>query len=208
MSSKHGLAVGAVTADKLAAGAVTQAKIGAAAVGQGELKTALQQATQAGDGIQNIALTGGNYSLAYFWSSDNAAGGGVYRTMQSYPATSGATSVSLAAYGSASNSYLYCRYIQASPPDNLGDGEFTGFVFLQVRPDGSIAAVDVAEDSPWIYNGPNKINPYTQFRNASGVRYRRVSKIIAEYGGLKSALAAGLTRAQIMDRLMTDSLVD
>lgn len=201
-SASVSLGSSSITTTMLADLAVTEAKLAASAVSQGKLKTALQQqSANPGANRVDIAATGGTYTLT---RSLDVGGGDV----SLLAAATGSYTVTMGHNNTGTVYYYQSRYIQASPPDNLGDGEFTGFVFIEMRPNGTIAAVDMADDSPWIYNGPNKLDPYTQFHNASGVRYRRVRQIIAEFGGVSAALASGLTRAQIMDRLVTDSLVD
>lgn len=51
------------------------------------------------------------------------------------------------------------RYITASPPYNLGDGDTDAFVFLLVNADGSVRQSYIANDPPWAYNGPTRIFP-------------------------------------------------
>lgn len=79
--------------------------------------------------------------------------------------------------------------------------------YAVMRPDGTIAAVDVAEDTPWYYNGPHRINPHTVFER-DGRKFRRVRQLFAEHGTLRAARQAGLPRRIILDRLATDPLVE
>lgn len=44
------------------------------------------------------------------------------------------------------------RYVQASPPYDLGDGAVQGFVYVALRPDGTVASTYIAEDPPWYGN--------------------------------------------------------
>ena len=49
------------------------------------------------------------------------------------------------------------RFVQASPPYNLGNGDIPLFVFVEVASDGSILGTCVSTDPPWAYNGPTNI---------------------------------------------------
>ena len=51
------------------------------------------------------------------------------------------------------------RYVQASPPYDLGDGEVPLFIFLAMKADGTIGHASIAEDPPWAGNGPTDITP-------------------------------------------------
>ena len=51
------------------------------------------------------------------------------------------------------------RYVQASPPYNLGHGDCSQFIFLGVRSDGTIISVSTAADPPWAGQGPTDITP-------------------------------------------------
>lgn len=51
------------------------------------------------------------------------------------------------------------RYIQASPPYDLGDGECGLFVEAEMLPDGSISGLYIAPDPIWANNGPTQIRP-------------------------------------------------
>jgi hypothetical protein len=64
------------------------------------------------------------------------------------------------------------RYVQASPPYDLGNGEIPLFIFAHMRADGSIGGLYIAEDPPWANNGPTSIRPdYVDPR--TGKKYQR-----------------------------------
>lgn len=67
------------------------------------------------------------------------------------------------------------RYITASPPYNLGDGEVGGFIFTLVNSSGEIVSHYAADAPPWAYNGPTNIRPSRQCL-ATGKKFRRVMK--------------------------------
>lgn len=49
------------------------------------------------------------------------------------------------------------RYVTASPPFDLGDGELAGFIFARVNRAGDIVGTYIADVPPWAYNGPTRI---------------------------------------------------
>lgn len=51
------------------------------------------------------------------------------------------------------------RYVTASPPYDLGDGEVGLFVYALVDGNGDVVATWSAQDPPWAYNGPTDIMP-------------------------------------------------
>ncbi len=58
--------------------------------------------------------------------------------------------------GSATGVKYNWRYIQSSPPYDLGDGEVAGFVYATVDNTGTPLAWSVSEDPPWAYDGPTR----------------------------------------------------
>ena len=65
------------------------------------------------------------------------------------------------------------RYVTASPPYNLGDGEIPLFVFAAVHSGGQIAATWVAPDPPWANNGPTDIRPQLVDRQGRAFKFER-----------------------------------
>jgi len=131
---------------------IPQGGIGASAVGQGELKTALQQSTIGGTGQGDFNFTGGAYTLGW----------GMGGNGQSVAAHSTAGYVwGIRAQGTAGPSYFQTRYLTASEPYNLGNGDIPLFVFAVIDSSGNIVMSDVAEAPPWFYNGrpENTFNP-------------------------------------------------
>ena len=68
--------------------------------------------------------------------------------------------------------YLQQRYIQASPPYDLGDGEIPRFIFVIVDSNGKVESVYHAPEAPWHYNGPTNVKA-DFYRNGKGYRLRR-----------------------------------
>ncbi len=176
----HGVA-GVVTITSAAgftAGVVDQAAIGAAAVGQGELKTTTGEVSTGGTTPTPLTLPGGEYGFFPQVRHSTGGGGGAHTvlfgngTEQATGSTSYVTIVMLNV-GSSGQAYAQQRYVQASPPYDLGNGDIPLFIFLAVRPDGSIAHGYLAEDPPWANNGPTDIRA-DYFRNGKAFQRRKV----------------------------------
>lgn len=76
-------------------------------------------------------------------------------------------------------SYVQNRYIQASPPYNLGEGNIPLFMFLWVKKgSGELMASNIAPDPTWANNGPTQIRPH--FFGEDGKPYRRRLKLDAD----------------------------
>ena len=57
------------------------------------------------------------------------------------------------------------RYISASPPYNIGDGDIANFTYLVYDKNNQLVASYVADTPPWAYNGPTNIMPDLVKRN-------------------------------------------
>jgi hypothetical protein len=150
------------------AGSVDQAAIGAAAVGQGELKTttASQSGAPAAGAAFTVTLTGGTYSWWNFqgtgrmfgWNGNSGAG-----VLDIYCSTIAATAVPAW--------YCYERYVQASPPYDMGDGEIELFVYAMLeKGTGVILGLSLAPDPTWAYHGPTDIRATGKNRNGKKTR--------------------------------------
>jgi hypothetical protein len=110
--------------------------------------------------------------------------GGQYGFYPRTSSTNGAEVVLLDSFKSSLGSYIdttvansynwHQRYMTASPPFNLGDGDVHGFIFLRIR-DSVLLDSWVADVPPWAYNGPTDIRPHIRDRK-TGRKYRRVSR--------------------------------
>jgi hypothetical protein len=139
--------------------------IPAASVAQGNLKTTTGEVTTASTTGVNLTLPGGEYgfypslrvtvsdAIAY-WGAD---GSGVGKEAASSAATPYATLAFLSCSSAGRTTFMQQRYVQASPPYNLGDGEVPLFVFALADALGKIIATYVAADPPWANNGPTNI---------------------------------------------------
>ena len=189
----------------IAALAITEAKLAAASVSQGKLKTTQGSGTTGG---AIILLPGGEYG---FHPTMSKAGNGTYvlhytdgATFSQY-GTDNSAVAALFVKGDGNGGNWQQRYVQASRPYNLGDGEIPLFIFAIMNSDGTIHSTYVAPEAPWHNNGPTSIRPDMVI---GGRGFQRRREILAEFGSIKAALLSGLTRAQVLDRLATDPMVD
>lgn len=156
----------------IANAAVTQAKIAASAVGQGQLKTTTGQVSVTGSSSQLLVLPGGQYGL--YPQIRNTSVGSTSEAYISYGnvSTSFTTHIYLA-NNISSTLYAQQRYVQASPPYDLGDGEIPLFIFAVVdNTTGSIESTYTAPEAPWHYNGPTDIRAQV-YQNGKPCRFRR-----------------------------------
>lgn len=197
-------------------GSATEPKLAAAAVSQGKLKTTTGEVSTINIRAL-LTLPGGQYG---FWpqlrhSTANAPSvASLIANIQYADPTPGLVNeigistgnVAYIGLGTSGGTITALqRYVQASPPYDLGDGAIPLFVFAHLRPDGSIASLYVAPEAPWHLNGPTRITP--DYYTRDGRPMRRVRQVLAEHGTPAQALAR-LPRAQVLQRLRTDPLVD
>lgn len=131
---------------------VTESMMAAASVSQTKLKTTT--ASQSvfipfGPTSTTITPTGGDYSFALFaYGSGDVIAEPQYNT---------STAIGYYSPSTGGTAFLQSRYVQASPPYDLGDGEIGLFVFVLLGSEGQVLATSVAEDPPWAYHGPTNI---------------------------------------------------
>lgn len=87
------------------------------------------------------------------------------------------------------------RYVQSSPPYDLGDGEIALFVFAQVENgSGRVRSAYVAPDPPWANNGPTEITPHLRTRDGRAWRFKPGRREAARKA-MAEALRAVMRRA-------------
>lgn len=151
------------------------ADIEAAAIGQAELKTAAGSASTTSAGVK-VTLPGGAYG-SYPRTKSSNSGSGFEVIAHIGTPTSQTTSTSFIALvvigneGGASTT-IEQRYIQASPPYDLGDGEIPLFIFVNVDSSGKVISVYEAPEAPWHYNGPTNIKA-DLYKNGIGYQLRK-----------------------------------
>lgn len=133
---------------------IAEGKLATSAVAQAKIKTTTGEVS----GIGNKVLPGGQYGFY----PQVKYGGTVY--VVNATIVSGYLGQTYITYINLSSDYgLYPyalqRYIQASPPYNLGNGDIPLFVFAVIDSLGKIESVYCAEDPPWANNGQTDIRP-------------------------------------------------
>jgi hypothetical protein len=147
-----GAAVGTVYFDNIVlSNPAYQLAIENAAVGRAQLKSTT------GSGSIGFSTAPATYSLAggtYAWWTASAA------TAAASFGNSDTAAGNIGIVGTAGGTfYVDERYIQASPPYDLGNGEVPLFVWALVDRSGAIRGTQVAPDPTWAYHGPTNITP-------------------------------------------------
>lgn len=202
-----GTATGTNTGDQTITltGAVTGSGTGSfpttlasAIVAQGNLKTTTGDMTVNNNPLILTTGPGGEYG---FWPtvSDNfgSSTGHVLSSLSAVNAAGTAAGTVIGAsllqrfcLGINDNAILTARqrYIQASPPYDLGDGEVPLFVFALIEvSSGKVISTWTAPDPPWANNGPTIIR--ADFMDKEGKAFRFARPLIS-----KAALLNPLTR--------------
>lgn len=147
------LANGYIVTAMFGSASVDQATIGASAVGQGELKTATGEvSTTTTSPGQLLILPGGEYGF-YPQLKDSASSAATahLHSTGGMP-ISYVTIITLAAF--SGTTYAQQRYVQASPPYQIGGMLWGHFLFLLRKvTTGEVISAYEAEDPPWAYNG-------------------------------------------------------
>ena len=137
-----------------------QAGIASGAVGRSQLKTSLGSGSSVNDGL--YFLPGGQYGFYPNFGTNVSTPGQVGGVMFFDNQTVSVTKSSYYAhYLEQGNVALLWdqRYVNASPPYNLGDGEIAAFTFVKTNNQCDILGVYTADVPPWAYNGPTSVTP-------------------------------------------------
>jgi hypothetical protein len=214
------VAAGAVLANDY----ITEAMIAAGQVSQAKLKTALNTINPTAAG--QTLLSGGEYCflptvmigagsgtdelMAIAGGTiDTGAGtatapfldsvAGAVATSFSPASTTRAAQRTYVMYHAAGNDVftITVRYVNSSPPYDLGQGEIPLFVFARVDSLGNVKDVWIAEDPPWAHNGPTKTAP--QWHDKAGRGFRLERPTLTDEDRL--ALADPLKRQDVIARL-------
>lgn len=145
------------------------APISSVSVGQGDIRNATGSFSTTIN-VPTSGVTWGNSAITApggSWGFDITA---------SYPTTGGSEGVwikcsagfsnayrgaGIAVTGSASSGLLsgFQRYVDASPPYDMGDGEAAGFFYVLLNESGEIVGHYAASVPPWAYNGKTSVTP-------------------------------------------------
>ena len=166
-----------VTLDKMAANSVDQSQVVAGAIHQAELSTSTGSVSVALGAAQDLILPGGSYGFFPQAEAVGSTGGFIFamRMLESSPllaADGQVTAIQLEQVSGHASITLHAhqRYINSSPPYNLGDGDIPLFHFGLLR-DGVIVATYTADVPPWGYNGPTSVR--ADATNRQGKKFRR-----------------------------------
>jgi hypothetical protein len=132
----------------------------ASSIVQGSLSTSLQQNTGpiGTAGSANILYTGGSYSMMAGLHVLNATAQDVRLTPYYTGSGTYLNGINLKNDTGASRTYYFqTRYINASPPYDLGDGQIPEFYYVILNNNGDVIGYDISSAPPWIYNGPTKV---------------------------------------------------
>lgn len=162
---------------------------GLVSVSQGDLNTSVGSVSVStaliGSTPSDVTLPGGAYG---FWvqtrkvmsGGANSASGTLAPfeadgTATTAYATRARLTITKTSGASLDTFFAQQRYITASPPFDMGDGEAGGFGFLKVNKSGEIVATYFADVPPWGYNGPTDIRACKKCP-ITGTKYRKVMK--------------------------------
>ncbi len=130
-------------------------------VGQAALKTTTASFTNAAAADQLTAGAGGEYT---FWPTvkhnDFSARNREVHVLDGNVALTQTFAQYFVTTLDVGTMTVQYRYVQASPPYDLGDGEIPTFIFAMIENvSGNIKSVWMAADPPWANNGPTNIRP-------------------------------------------------
>jgi len=127
-----------------------------ASVNQSALKTttASGNVSVSASSGNSYTLTGGTYS---WWTASGTAASISGILFGNGDVAAGLIGVHNTAPGVSNTFYVDERYVQASPPYNLGDGDIPLFIFILMNKNGDITGTSIAPDPPWAYHGPTDI---------------------------------------------------
>ncbi|KKK84650.1 hypothetical protein LCGC14_2781230, partial [marine sediment metagenome] len=130
---------------------------GSAALGsitREKLKTAIGEVSSSTTAGIGLTLPGGEYGF-YPQSKHNPTSFHEARIAFGLQSQSYITNIWFNVVGGIG--FAQQRYIQASPPYNLGDGDIPVFIFVIINKIGKVESIYVAPDPPWANNGPTDI---------------------------------------------------
>lgn len=166
----------AITAAKIASSAVGQSEIASGAVHQSELDTSIGTVSTNSEVTVHLTLPGGQYGFypqVRVTDSDEAISAHV---ASNYSSTSFTTVIAMLNSDpdfSANDVEARQRYINSSPPIDLGDGDIPLFFFAHVDDSGKILSSYSADVPPWLYNGPTTTTPDRVLKNGKKLQWKR-----------------------------------
>lgn len=167
-----------------AATATTATTVANASISQSKLKTTTGVVSTASTFLR-ATLPGGEYGFREQVRSSSDDEGDYYQAVTLERTNAAGTAIgqvvrstffSCLQIGAAYGKTIYAqqRYVQASPPYNLGDGEIPLFCFALIDKNGDVRGMYTAPEAPWHNNGPTSIKPDVYMED--GRRFKRVRK--------------------------------
>lgn len=166
---------------------ITQGGIGAGAVHQSELDTSVGSVSSSSSSDTTLTLPGGSYGFyPQFRGAFVFTDAYVQMVATDLGISTGFTTHVTIRSPDGVDIYAQQRYINASAPFDLGDGEVQNFTFLLMNADGSINSTYIAPTPPWIYNGSHSVvgKPHDDGKNGKqyGRHVRDVQKLARSSG--------------------------
>lgn len=131
-------------------------RIPAASITQGRLNSSTGEVSTSSATGSNELLPGGEYGFFPRIRVSNAVYDGSATICVDSSATTYGSRINLAVT-SGGTIYALQRYINSSPPYDLGDGDVPLFVFALVNSAGEVESTYAADVPPWAYNGPTRV---------------------------------------------------
>ena len=179
----------AITSDKIGSNAVGQSELGPGAVHQSEMDTSTESDSTSSTSGVTFILTAGSWALGNHTNYISGSG-----STGAFIANVGLIGEDVITITTTKYSYLTMesptgitlesttRYINSSPPYDLGDGEIALFTWARLNSNGEIVAIQASESPPWAYNGPTNITPSRVEKN--GDKFRTIRTINEETGAV------------------------
>lgn len=149
----------AITEGASGAPQIVQAAIASGAIHTTQLDTSTGVNSTASTSVVNATLSGGTYS---FFPQIAESGDGMQAQIAVTPQQPGASYVTNVAYAAntTGTAFIQNRYVNTSPPYDLGDGEIPLFIFAVIdNTTQEVISVSAAPDPVWVHNGPTDVYP-------------------------------------------------
>lgn len=163
----------------------TYASAGITTVKQGNISTSMGSVSTTGATPTTLILAGGEYG---FYPQIQRSGGGTSDVFAYLSNISGGSGFSYRTQLTMHSSVgvtvsAQQRYINSSPPFDLGEGDVGGFIFAEIAPSGEIVTSYIADVPPWAYNGKtsiraDKICPITGKKFRIAMKERSLDEIM------------------------------
>jgi len=170
-------AVGSIDQTAMGANSVSDNELDFGAVHQAHLDTGDHVLTATAAALTNYVLNGGEYGFYPRIRANNVSNPLTEAKIAapSITTTSFVTNIALSGGNLPSNPvHAYQRFVNASPPYDLGDGEVPMFIFAVLNKSGGLEGLSVSDCAPWHYNGPTCIRPTRIEKTPHGIKtFRR-----------------------------------